>query len=640
MFNNFGLEGCKILKDAEKERKELKHPYVGSEHLLLSILKNSKEVSDIFKLHNITYENFKIELVKVVGKAKNEQDINLYTPLLKRVIACSIEDAMENNKGKVMPNHYILALFEESEGIAFRMLLGMGVNIEMLHKDLKTAQNNEKMYLTEIGINLNENIALDEVVLKREEQINQIIEVLLRKKKNNPILIGEAGVGKTAIVEELARRIVLKQVPDFLENKKIIMLEMGSLVAGTKYRGEFEEKLTKLINEVVNNDEIILFIDEIHTIINAGGAEGAINAADILKPYLARGKLKCIGATTPLEYENTILKDKALARRFEKIHITEPNSDELESILYGIKKEYEEFHGVGITRENIKDIIKYSDKYITNKFNPDKSIDLLDTVCAYIKMKNQSAKNNDNLKNKINLLLERKEKAIKENRFDEAIRLRNKEFLLYEKMTHNKENNKITEEDILKIVSDKINNPLPEIQDNYINEIIFKLKNKNNYKEETEKIIIELKKHYKDKKNKPFALYLNEMEELTKKDIMEAISQTYEKKYPVIKIDFKGFKDSSSLNKLIGVSMGYVGYGEDYLLKKINNNTFAVVIIENFNIGNEIVKEFINSVIEKGEFLNGKGERVYCTNTLFVLTNRNEQKENLGFCDNKLTITS
>ena len=638
MFNNFNLEGCKLLQDAEKERKNLRHPYVGSEHLLLSILKNSKEVSNIFKLHNISYASFKSELVKVVGKASEVQKINLYTPLLKRIIANSIEDATENNNGEVLPNHYVLSILEEGEGIAFRLLLGMDVNIDKLHKDLIKANVNEKLYLNEIGVDLNSIVNTNEQILNRDEEIDNIIEILIRKKKNNPILIGEAGVGKTAIVEELSRRIVQKRVPEFLENKKIIMLEMGNLVAGTKYRGEFEEKLTKVINEVINNDNIILFIDEIHTMINAGGAEGAINASDILKPYLARGELKCIGATTPLEYENSILKDKALSRRFEKIMITEPGKLELKNILIGIKKEYEDFHKVKITKRNISDIMELSDKYITNKYNPDKAIDLLDTVCAYVKMKKHINDNKKEMRDKIDLIIKSKERAIKNNNFDEAIKLKQKEFLLSKKLESNNNSILINKKDILKVIGDKLNKPLPELQLEYI-EKIFNILKKNvvGQDEAINRIYTILKDYFTKELNKPLALHLIGPKKVGKSYTAKLISEVYGNKYPVIDIDFKEFKDDSSLNKLIGASAGYVGFGEEYLLKKIRDNVFSIVIINNFNEGNEKVKSLIKNIIEKGKYLNGKGEVIYCLNTLFILTSTIDKTNHIGFCDNLKT---
>ena len=249
--------------------------------------------------------------------------------------------------------------------------MSLNINLDQLYKELKNSsiKHINKLVIYEIGQNLNKSVNLDEKVVAREKELDLIIETLLRKNKNNPLLVGKAGTGKTAIIEELARRIEKKQVTDELINKKIIMLEMSSLVAGTKYRGEFEERLNKIIEEVVNEKDIILFIDEIHTLVNAGGAEGAIDASNILKPYLARGQIKCIGATTTEEYEKYIAKDKALERRFQKILISEPTDEETEIILKAIKKEYEKHHNIKISNKNIKDIIYFANKYIYNKNN-------------------------------------------------------------------------------------------------------------------------------------------------------------------------------------------------------------------------------------------------------------------------------
>ena len=285
MFENFGLEISKIFKTAENIRYELKHPYVGSEHLLLSILKEDNEVINIFKKYNITYGSFKKELLRVTGNSNNLIDTNLYTPLLKKIIENAIEDAKENNNGIVTTKHLLLSLFEEGEGIALRILLIMDADIEKLYDDLKQRKINTKDLKITYGINLNNTVSSLEIVACRDNEIRRVIETLLRHKKNNPLLIGKAGVGKTAIVEELARRINNNEVPDELKNSTIVMIEMGSLVSGTKYRGEFEEKLTKIIDMVTNNKKIILFIDEIHSMVNAGSADGAISAADILKPY-------------------------------------------------------------------------------------------------------------------------------------------------------------------------------------------------------------------------------------------------------------------------------------------------------------------------------------------------------------------
>ena len=324
MFDNYGIEIAQVFKKAEKLRKTLKHPYVGSEHLLLAILDSENIVSKKLKLYGLTYEIFKSELINIVGKSNKDTDFVLYTPLLKRIIESANNDAAENNDGKVTERHLFIAMLEEGEGIAIRIMLGLDIDLDGIYEELKfnlVGNKNEKLEIMEIGNNLNKTVDESETVIGRDEEIASVIEALLRKKKSNPLLIGKAGVGKTAIVEELVRRIKHGLVPQELLGKTIVMLEMGALVSGTKYRGEFEERLTKIIKEVIENQNIILFIDEIHTMMNAGGAEGAINAADILKPYLARGEIKCIGATTLEEYYNSIYKDKALERRFFAIQV-------------------------------------------------------------------------------------------------------------------------------------------------------------------------------------------------------------------------------------------------------------------------------------------------------------------------------
>lgn len=312
MFNNFGINISNLFKVAEKERYELKHPYVGTEHLLLAILKCDEELKSFLSKYNLTYDNFKKELILVVGTSSKSTTINLYTPMLKRVINTAISNSKEKCNGIVSSKELLLAIIEEGEGIAIRLLLGMGIDTDIIYSKLNdNIKSNKKLEIFEVGVLLNSNINMNEQVIGRDKEIDSIIETLLRKKKNNPLLIGDAGVGKTAIIEEFVRRIEKKEVPEDLFDKKVVSLEMGALVSGTKYRGEFEEKLTKIIKELENNPDIILFIDEIHSMVNAGGAEGAINASDIFKPALARGNVKCIGATTTEEYQRYFQKDKA-----------------------------------------------------------------------------------------------------------------------------------------------------------------------------------------------------------------------------------------------------------------------------------------------------------------------------------------
>lgn len=375
-----------ILKDAEKERLELKHPYVGSEHLFLSIIKGKNNLSEYLKKYNLDYQNFKNELLSIVGSCTKKNDSNLYTPLLRKIIK-RYESKDDELIYSDINEDLFLCLLDEGEGIAIRIMLRMNIDLDEIYFTLKEKKKLESMETSnKVGTLLNNCVDINEKVIGRESELNKIIVTLTRKKKCNPLLIGPAGVGKTAIVEELTRRIIRNEVPNLLKGYKIVMVEMGSLISGTKYRGEFEERLNKIIKEIKNNKKTIIFIDEIHSMVNAGGAEGAINASDILKPYLARGDIKCIGATTTGEYNNYILKDKALMRRFDVINVDEPNKEEMKTILTKIKKEYENYHEIKIPNKLINKVIDLSDYYLRNIVNPDKSIDLLDSACAYAKI--------------------------------------------------------------------------------------------------------------------------------------------------------------------------------------------------------------------------------------------------------------
>ena len=394
MFGNFNEESRKVLVVAKKEMKELKHPYVGSEHLMLAILKSNNSVSSKLKEYDLNYEVFKSELSNVVGIGSNDVNTFLYTPLLKRVIENAIIDSKENNNSIVTVEHLFSSLLEEGEGVAIRIMFGMGIDLEKLYdefsyKIVNHAKKNKKLIVEEMGIDLTLKASKKELdpVIGRDREIQRVIEILSRRSKNNPLLIGDAGVGKTAIVEGLSYMISNSMVPINLQNKRIISLDMASLVAGTKYRGEFEERIRNILEEVENEPDIILFIDEIHTIVGAGGAEGAIDASNIFKPALARGNIRVIGATTMEEYKKFIEEDKALSRRFQNIYIKTPDKKTTKNILIGLKPIYEDFHNVIISEDIIDLIVNLSDKYIHNRYEPDKSIDILDEVCAYVSLK-------------------------------------------------------------------------------------------------------------------------------------------------------------------------------------------------------------------------------------------------------------
>lgn len=373
MNNTYNKETNKILKIAEKEMLMCHHPYVGTEHLLLSLLQN-KNIQNICSKYNLTYLNYKESLLNIIGSSTKESKYILYTPLLKLVLNKAKQDSCKDNKE--LDEYYLLnSLLNYKDGIGCTIINGMGIDLDGILEEI-----NHNKVITKYGINLNEK--KHESIFLREKEINEIIEVLLRRNKNNPILVGPAGVGKTAIVEELASRIKNGKVPEALKNKVIISVSTSNLLAGTKYRGDFEEKINNLISEVQRNKDIILFIDEIHTIMKTGTQEGGVDAGNILKPYLASGEIKVIGATTNYEYNEYIKKDQALLRRFSKVNVKEPSLDQMKVILYKLKFSYEKYYGIKINKKLINYIVEQANSCFPNQYNPDKSIELLDTLCS------------------------------------------------------------------------------------------------------------------------------------------------------------------------------------------------------------------------------------------------------------------
>ncbi len=390
----------KALKQSEREAIKLKHNFIGTEHLIVGALSINNEISNILK-NEINKKEFIKEINKFIKK-DNKTIIPTYTPLLKKIILDSVED------NKITLKNVLLNIIKNNDGIAITILNNQKVNINKIYKKLLN-ENNLKY-----GVNLNEKVKNKNYnITGRDKELNELIEALCKKDKSNAILIGEAGVGKTAIVEALAEKINKDQVPEYLKNKQIIELTISSIVSGTRYRGDFEEKIEKIINEFESNEDLILFIDEIHTMVGAGGAEGAIDASNILKPYLARNKIKCIGATTINEYNKTISKDKALNRRFQIIKVNEPTKDETLNILKNTKKYYEKFHNVKISGNDLKYIVNITDKDKTKK-NPDKSLELLDLICTKTKI------NNTSIKKETNKLLTMKIELLKNKKFKEA----------------------------------------------------------------------------------------------------------------------------------------------------------------------------------------------------------------------------
>lgn len=627
MYNNYNLETSRIFKDAEKIMISLNHGYVGTEHLFLSMLKNSEEIRNLLEKYQIEYDGFLEELLLVVNSETCKKVACIYTPLLKKVIKNA---EMHAKNSYITPLMLLESLLEEGEGIAIRILISMGLDIDKLYDEIKQKdkKSNQKLEIYNIGKEISKDLS-DNFVVGREKEIDLITETLLRKNKNNPLLIGDAGVGKSAIVEELARRIKKGDVPNALKNKKIISIEMSSLVAGTKYRGEFEEKLNKIIKEVENNPEIILFIDEIHTLSNAGGAEGAINASDILKPYLARGKIKVIGATTTNEYNKFIAKDKALSRRFDLIKINEPSIDETINILSKIKPSFEHHYNIKISEENIRQIVDLTNKYILDRFNPDKSIDLLDSVCAMKEVKSPKEKNIIILKNKLSNIIEAKEKMVKNNNFEEALNYRKQEIELYEKIEKEKNSsNRITNNDIKEVMLRKSN--IPNMKNNwkdlkaYLNNEIV------GQEEAINEIIASLKSKESDL---PVSILLTGSTGVGKTKTVKEIA-TY-LKMPLVRLDLSEYNEPVSINRLIGSSAGYVGYDDENIFDRIRMYPNSIVLLDELEKANSNVINLFLQVLDEGFITNAKGEKIDFKNTYIFMTSNAEINNKIGFMKGK-----
>ena len=646
MISNFNEEAQEILNKAKLEMLELKHPYIGTEHLVLSILHSKNEISERLRNYNLTYTNFKKQIIDIIGLGSKKSEFFLHTPLLKKVIENAIIDSKENNNGEVTPNHLFSSLLDVGEGIAIRIFIGMNLDLDEMYDeftskiyDRKTSKD-KPLLIDSLGIDLTQKAKnnLIDPVIGREEEINMIQEILCRRNKNNPLLIGAPGVGKTAIVEQLANLIINAQVPTKLKNKRIISLDMASAVAGTKYRGEFEERMKKILDEIETHDEIILFIDEIHTLIGAGGAEGAIDASNILKPALARGKIKCIGATTTEEYKKHFEKDKALDRRFQIINIEEPSLEKTKDILLKLKPIYEEYHNVIIKNEIIDNIISLTEKYIYQRYRPDKQIDILDEVCSKVNIKENY--NNINKEFKLKELQNKKETYIKDKNIKKAYEYKIKESKYKEKINNNSIKNEVTIDDIATVINNKTSIPVYEIlKDNkkIIDNIENNLKNniigQNNAINELINITKRIKLGYKE--NKCISLLFSGPSGVGKTKLASTYANLITKG-KTIKLDMTEFSDSSSISKFLGSSAGYIGYDDNkYVLSTIKDNPTSVIIFDEIDKAHPKIINLLYQMLDEGTIKDSKNNTINLSNNIIIMTtNKGTESKEIGFIQN------
>ena len=656
MFGKFSEEAQRVLVDAQKEMSELKHPYIGSEHLLLAILKNNQDLVNKFKKYKITYKSFKEELINLVGIGDNTPDLLLYSTTLKTILENVIIESRETGD-EISVNELLLSLLNEGEGKAIRILLSLGVDINKLYSDISEKRKikqkkSKKLIVEELGVDLTKRAKNNELdpVIGRDIELNRVIEILSRRTKNNPLLIGEAGVGKTAIAEELARRIVSGNVPMPLKNKRIISVDMACTVAGTKYRGEFEERIKKMVKELEDNDDVIIFIDEIHTLVGAGGAEGAIDASNILKPALARGKLKLIGATTISEYKKFIEKDNALDRRFQKVFVEEPDKSNLKNILMNLKSIYEAYHGVKIEEKLIDKIIELSDRYIYDRCEPDKSIDILDEVCTKVSLKEEKEeKEIIKLSDCLTKIQREKNNAIINQNYDKAYSLKEDEEELQSKINKLKLDyirkekvKKVKLKDIVEVVSSKTKIPINEISKDYItsiNEIEKTLKENIIGQDEAINKLIDISKKIKlgiKDKNKSYSVLFCGTTGTGKTYLSKLFAENLVGKNNVIKLDMSEYSESISINKIIGSPAGYVGYDDNKnILEEIRNKPYSVLILDEIEKAHKSVLNFFLNILDEGNCKDSSGKTVRFDNVLIIMTsNAYVSKSLMGFNKN------
>ncbi|WP_062349752.1 ATP-dependent protease ATP-binding subunit ClpC [Bacillus kwashiorkori] len=656
LFGRFTERAQKVLALAQEEAIRLKHVNVGTEHILLGLVREGEGIAAkaLFAI-GLTPEKIQQEVEDLIGQGHELTQAPQYTPRAKKVIELSMDEARKLGHSYVGTEHILLGLIREGEGVAARVLNNLGVSLNKARQQVLQLLGSNETNSHGSGSTSNVNtptldslardltqVARDgslDPVIGRSKEIQRVIEVLSRRTKNNPVLIGEPGVGKTAIAEGLAQQIVNNEVPEILRNKRVMTLDMGTVVAGTKYRGEFEDRLKKVMDEIRQAGNIILFIDELHTLIGAGGAEGAIDASNILKPSLARGELQCIGATTLDEYRKYIEKDAALERRFQPIMVNEPTVEESMEILKGLRDRYEAHHRVAISDEAIEAAVKLSDRYITDRFLPDKAIDLIDEAGSKVRLRSFTTPPNlKELEQRLEEIRKEKDAAVQSQEFEKAASLRDSEQRLREELEETKkswkekqgkENSEVTIEDIALVVSSWTGVPVSKLAETETEKLLkleeilhSRVIGQEEAVNAISKAVRRARAGLKDPKRPIGSFIFLGPTGVGKTELARALAEAmFGDEEAMIRIDMSEYMEKHSTSRLVGSPPGYVGYDEGgQLTEKVRRKPYSVVLLDEIEKAHPDVFNILLQVLEDGRLTDSKGRTVDFRNTILIMT--------------------
>ena len=666
MFERFTEKAIKVIMLAQEEARRLGHNFVGTEQVLLGLIGEGTGVAaKTLKSMGVTLKDARAEVEKIIGRGSGFVAVEIpFTPRAKRVLELSWDEARQLGHNYIGTEHLLLGLIREGEGVAARVLENLGVDLNKIRSNVikmlgetkpqvssgassssssssSSSGKTKTPSLDEFGRDLTlaaQELRLDPVV-GREKEIERVIQILARRTKNNPVLIGEPGVGKTAVAEGLAIRIVNAEVPDILDGKKVIQLDMGLLVAGTKYRGEFEERLKKIMDEIRQAGNIILVIDEMHTLIGAGAAEGAIDAANILKPALSRGEIQVIGATTLDEYRKYVEKDSALERRFQPVMIDEPTEDESIEIIKGIKGKYEEHHNLIISDEAVVAAVKLSNKYITDRFLPDKAIDVLDEASSKVRLKVSTlSPEGKEMEKELRALIKEKEDAIRNQEFEKASQLRDEEADMKDRIRemsakwkeeHEANKPTVTAENVAEVIATMTGVPVTKLTEGE-SERLLKLEEtlharvigQNDAVVAISKAIRRARVGLKSP-NRPIGSFIFcGPTGVGKTELAKALAEAvFGSEDNMIRVDMSEFMEKHSTAKLIGSPPGYVGYDDGgHLTELIRKKPYSVVLFDEIEKAHPDVFNIMLQILDDGRLTDSKGRHINFKNTIIIMT--------------------